>query len=34
MSTAIYGLAALASLAAGALGLHGLLGGAWSLTVP
>ena len=34
MSTVIYGLAALASLAAGAVGLHGLLGGAWTLTVP
>lgn len=34
MSGAIYGFAALASLALGGLGVHGLLGGAWTLAVP
>jgi hydrogenase-4 component B len=34
MSGPIYGFAALASLAAAVLGVHGLLGGAWTLAVP
>jgi hydrogenase-4 component B len=34
MSSAIYGFATLASLAAAALGVHGLLGGTWTLAVP
>jgi hydrogenase-4 component B len=34
MSTAVYGFAAVASVAAGALGVHGLLGGTWTLAVP
>jgi hydrogenase-4 component B len=34
MSRATYGLAVLGSLVAGALGVHGLLGGTWTLAVP
>ena len=34
MSSAIYGFAALASLIAAALGVHGLLGGTWTVTIP
>ena len=34
MAGALYGFAALASLAAAALGVHGLLGGTWTVAVP
>jgi hydrogenase-4 component B len=34
MSTTLYGLAVVASLAAAAVGVHGLLGGTWTLGIP